>query len=165
MFQQPTSFFKMLLDKIQPNSLATIHRIFHCFLEMQKSTVAVFSNDHSSATSRLKRPLEDSSGCKECSVTAGKSAPKKRKLKPTRSLSQLVSLQVVQLHVTEVDVVLHGKLQSRSHCQAVRGHRGATGGVACGFSRLPSPGSSRMPRRSPHDKTSFCPIRAYYAGV
>lgn len=86
----PSVFFKILLDRIQPNSLATIHRIFHCFLEMQKFTVAVFSNDQSSATSWFTRPLVDSFDCKECPFTAGKIRSQEKWSLP--SLSQLVLL-------------------------------------------------------------------------
>lgn len=82
----------------------------HHFLETHTFPAAVFSNDGSSATSWLKRPLVESSVCEACSFTAGKSAPKKRELKSGPSASQLILLQVVQLHVAQVDVVFHGKL-------------------------------------------------------
>lgn len=79
-FNSPSVFSKILLDRIQPNSPApTIHRIFHCFLEMQKFTVAVFSNDQSSATSWLKRPLVDSSDREERSFTAGEICSQEKK--------------------------------------------------------------------------------------
>lgn len=90
----------------------------------------MFSNDQSRVTSRLKRPLVGSLDWKGRSFTAGKSAPKKRKLKSLRSLSQLIFLQVVQLHVTQVNVVFHGKLWDRKPRSGPAGptqsHRQAT---------------------------------------
>lgn len=53
----------------------------------------------------------------------GKSAPKKRKLKPVPSLSQLISSQIVQLHVTEVNVIFHGKLENKAAVRRRRGGR------------------------------------------
>lgn len=97
---------------------------------MQKFTAAVFSNDQSRVTSPLKRPLVGSLDWKGRSFTTGKSAPKKRKLKSLWSLSQFIFLQVVQLHVTQVNVIFHGKLWDRKPRSGPAGstqsHRQAT---------------------------------------
>ena len=129
--KSPSVFFKILLNRLQLISLATtIHRIFHCFLETQKFTAAVFSKDQSRVTSWLKRPLVGSLDWKGRSFTTGKSAPKKRKLKSLRSLSQFIFLQVVQLHVTQVNVIFHRKLWDRKPRSGPAGstqsHRQAT---------------------------------------
>lgn len=66
MFQQPISF----LQKYYATEYDPIHwlqqfiEFFNVFLRCRKFTVAVFSNDQSSATSRFKRPLVDSSRSK-----------------------------------------------------------------------------------------------------
>lgn len=134
----------------------------HHFLETHTFPAAVFSNDGSSATSWLKRPLVESSVCEACSFTAGKSAPKKRELKSGPSASQLILLQVVQLHVAQVDVVFHGKLKSRESpvrpCrEGGRGRRGwATLNVGPGLGSRRAARGSWIPAASPRPSSCSC---------
>jgi len=37
------------------------------------------------------------------------------------SLSQLISFQIIQLHITEVNVVFHGKLENKANVRSLRG--------------------------------------------
>lgn len=81
---------------------ATIHRILQCCLETLRFTVGSFQHvlRKASGTQLTGRTL-----------TAGKLlAPKEGHLKAGLWPSQLILLQVIKLHITEVNVILHRKL-------------------------------------------------------
>lgn len=103
---------------------------FIVFLRRKSSLLQCFQMTSQGLTSRLKRPLVGSLDWKGRSFTTGKSTPKKRKLKSLRSLSQFIFLRVVQLHVTQVNVIFHGKLWDRKPRSGPAGstqsHRQAT---------------------------------------
>lgn len=102
MFQQPSFLEYMPKNTIQ--FMATIHRILQCFLEMLRFTVAVFPGLASAAQKGQQQTLTRT-------FSAGKlPVPKKGSLKAGLRPSQLILLQVIELHVTQVNVILHRKL-------------------------------------------------------
>lgn len=101
MFQQPSFLQNMPKNTIQ--FMATIHRILQCFLETLRFTVAVLPGLASAARKGQQQTPSRAVSAGNCLL------PSKEVCRPGCG-SQLVLLQVVQLHVAQVNVILHRKL-------------------------------------------------------